>query len=53
MKQDAHFKKHLTTRNPSSRLKELELFAEVIPDGVIIVDKDLVVEAVNLSLIHI
>ena len=49
MKQDAHFKKHLTTRNPSSRFKELELFAEVIPDGVIIIDKELVIEAVNES----
>ena len=42
-------RKRIKARRFNSRLKELELFTEVIPDGVIIINRNLVMEAVNES----
>ena len=42
-------RKRIKARRFNSRLKELELFTEVIPDGVIIINQNLVMEAVNES----
>ena len=42
-------KKRIKARRLKSRLKELELFTEIIPDGVIIINQNLQIEAVNES----